>query len=168
MDEISIRRIAPQLFCMGLYVCSSIYPLSNSSSSQYSVSYTSFNDISNLEMKSLVPCAYCASWIFTPIDVPLLNNWFVSTDSRCSCLIDRHNARSVSQILWIYPGGCCQPLSSSQMNYKVLSYIAVCDFSDIVPAGQWYYIRHETARSAISLGVSRISLRSNITRRRRI
>ena len=29
---------------------------------------------------------------------------------------------------------------------------------------QWYYIRHKTGRSPISLGFSRISLRSNVTR----
>ena len=57
--EISIRLIAPQLFWIGLYVCSSAYPVSNSNSSQYSVSYTSLRDISNFEIKSFVPCAYC-------------------------------------------------------------------------------------------------------------
>lgn len=85
--EISIRLIAPQSFWIGLYVCSSTYPVSNSNSSQYSVSYTSLRDISNYEIKSFVPCAYCASWIFAPIEVPLRSNWFVNTDSRCSCLI---------------------------------------------------------------------------------
>ena len=29
-----------------------------------------FNAISNFEIKSAVPCAYCASWIFAPILVP--------------------------------------------------------------------------------------------------
>ena len=31
---------------------------------------------------------------------------------------------------------------------------------------QWYYIRHKTGQSPISLGFNRISLRSNITRRK--
>ena len=42
MDEKNIRLIEPQQFGIGLSVWSSIYPVSNSNSSQYSVSYASF------------------------------------------------------------------------------------------------------------------------------
>ena len=32
-------------------------------------------------MKSFLPWAYCASWIFAPMEVPLLPIWFAITDS---------------------------------------------------------------------------------------
>ena len=51
------------------------------SSSQYSVSKHSFCTISNFEIKSFLPWAYCASWIFAPILVPERNSWLVRTDS---------------------------------------------------------------------------------------
>ena len=60
--------------------------VSKSNSSQYSLSLHSFSAISNFEIKSFVPCAYCASWTLAPIDVPLRKSWFIKALSTPLCL----------------------------------------------------------------------------------
>ena len=107
IDEISILLIVPHWFCNGLYTVSDIYPVSKRSSSQYSVSKHSFCAISNLEIKSFLPCAYCASWIFAPILVPERKSWLVKTDSLAFVL----------QILLIYSVKYFQTQSSPKIQY---------------------------------------------------
>ena len=78
-DEINIFLITPQSLLSFLYWVSSKYPVSKSNSNQYSLSKHSFNAISSFEIKSAVPWAYCASWIFAPMLVPERKSWLVKT-----------------------------------------------------------------------------------------
>ena len=95
IEAISIRRIEPQSFWRGLYCSSGMYPVSCSSSNQYSASWHSLRAISNLDIKSFVPCAYCASCRLAPMDVPERKSWLVSTDSLQFALIYRQS-RTIS------------------------------------------------------------------------
>ena len=60
-------------------------PVSYNNSSQYSLSLHSLSAISNFEIKSFVPCAYCASCTFAPTDVPERNSWLIKAASTLFC-----------------------------------------------------------------------------------
>ena len=60
-------------------------PVSYKSSSQYSLSLHSFKAISNLDIKSFVLCAYCASWTLAPMEVPHRKSCWSNTPSAPCC-----------------------------------------------------------------------------------
>ena len=85
-DDTSIRRSSMQFPWKIVNSSSVMLFVSFKSSNQYSLSLHSFKAISNLEIKSFVPWAYCASWIFAPTDVPQRSNWFIKALSTPFCL----------------------------------------------------------------------------------
>ena len=61
--------------------CENISLVLYSNSSQYPVSLASFRAICSLATKSAFPCAYCASRMFAPMEVPERPIWLEITDS---------------------------------------------------------------------------------------
>ena len=89
-DETIIRRSSMHFFWKSSNSVLEILFVSYKSSSQYSLSLHSLSAISNFEMKSFVPCAYCASWTFAPTEVPQRKSWFIKALSTPFCFNARH------------------------------------------------------------------------------
>ncbi len=88
-DDVSIRLSSIQ---HALYFSKSDFDKPSvlySNSSQYSLSLHSFNAISSFEIKSFVPCAYCASCILAPTEVPHRKSWLIKTPSIWFCFKSR-------------------------------------------------------------------------------
>ncbi len=80
MEAMSITLILVQAESSCLYCSSFMYDVLKSNSNQYPVSFASLSAICNLAIKSAFPCAYCASLMLAPIDVPLLPIWLEMID----------------------------------------------------------------------------------------
>ena len=88
--ETSMRFSSSQSAFIESNWCDEIYCVFCSNRSQYRVSLRSFRDMYVLATKSLLVIAHCASAIFAPMPVPLLNIWSAMRYSCFSSFKKRH------------------------------------------------------------------------------